>query len=560
MTGSAAGVKPVPQLFSAPGVGAKTEGALQIPRPSKTPSRDVDRRRRGEEAWIPASPPASPLDWPMSKRITRVLPFVATGILGEASGLLPPGIRNQSAYLASVGILVVLCAVVIVLGMLGQRAANLMAAILLYLASWTFLGLAEGGPGNGLLVLALLPVLWVASFESAWTSAVTVLAMSAAVAAEVIVDSASVAVDLRRWGFVTVLALLATFTVRYLRRQTRSAVVDRDELLREDAVLAAADLELLGLRRTEDVIAVACRAAAGIASPSGGVPRWATYLRIDKGVVSIVDGYNAAGEIKPSTWRLLDHPYIATVLHRGEPMAGPLDPELLGESLSDLARDTGVTHGAWIPVAPNGKIDGVLSVLGRGTPVSPHLLGELAQLGRSVEPALANARLNELVEEASLTDPLTHLLNRRGLMRAVTTLTPGRSFAVLSADVDGLKLVNDTEGHAAGDVLICTVAAALSTSARALDVCARVGGDEFVVVLGDGDAATAQMVASRVFAKLHQVSAGLPRPKLSMGIAVGGPPDTYEAISRLADLAMYVAKRKGGNRAELRSRVGAAVA
>jgi diguanylate cyclase (GGDEF)-like protein len=459
----------------------------------------------------------------------------------------------------SIGLLA-LCGVVIVVGVRGARTPYRISAILLYIASWTFLGLAEGGPGNGLLVVALLPVLWAASFESGWTSMVTGVAMSMAVGLEVMVDSSPLAIDLRRWVFATGLALLVTFTIRNLRRHMLAVRADRDELLREDDVLAATELELLGLRRPEEVIAVACRSAAGIASPSGGLPRWATYLRIDNDLVSIVDGYDAAGETKPSTWRILDHPYIATVLHRGEPMAGPLDAELLGETLREFARDTGVTHGAWVPVVLNGKIDGILSVVGRGAQVSSHLLGVLAQLGRILELALANARINERVEEESLTDPLTHLLNRRGLMRAVAMLTRGRSFAVLSADLDGLKLVNDTQGHAAGDVLICTVASALSTSARALDVCARVGGDEFVVLLRDGDDAAAQMVAGRVFAKLHQANPGLRRPGLSLGIASGGPLDTYDSISRLADLAMYVAKRKGGNRAELRPRVDAAVA
>jgi diguanylate cyclase (GGDEF)-like protein len=549
----------LPQTSSTRGIGADTKDALLKPPPAINLGRIAERRRSIDTAQAPVPTPTSITARQTRQWMTKLLPFVATALLGEASGFLPPGPRNLPDYLISVGLLA-LCAAVIVLARRGSRATYRMSAILLYLASWTFLGLAEGGPGNGLLVVALLPVLWAASFESGWTSVVTGFAMSMAVGVEVIVDSSPLAIDVRRWVFATALALLVTFTIRNLREHMLAARADRDELLREGAVLAAAEHELLGLRHPEEMIAVACRVAAGIASPLGGLPRWATYLRIDNGLVSIVDGYDAAGETKPSTWRILDHPYIATVLHRGEPMAGPLDAELLGETLRDFARDTGVTHGAWIPVAPNGKIDGILSVVGRGAPVSPHLLGVLAQLGRILEPALANARINELVEEESLTDPLTLLLNRRGLMRAVTTLTGGRSFAVLSADLDGLKLVNDTQGHAAGDALICTVASALSASARALDVCARVGGDEFVVLLRDGDDAAAQMVAGRVFAKLHQASPGQCGPELSVGIASGGPLDTYEAISRLADLAMYVAKRKGGNRAELRPRVDAASA
>ncbi len=133
-------------------------------------------------------------------------------------------------------------------------------------------------------------------------------------------------------------------------------------------------------------------------------------------------------------------------------------------------------------------------------------------------------------------DPLTGLLNRRGL--ALTTVSTvasadrrGTPLAVVCADLDGLKAVNDRWGHAAGDERIVAAAHALRSAARATDHVARVGGDEFVVVLSGSDRAAATSYVARV--------RGLTTaPPMSMGVAVREPGGaTLDELFLHADVA-----------------------
>jgi diguanylate cyclase (GGDEF)-like protein len=525
-------------------------GRTQLQQGISTLPPGADRRRRHGSAPSLDPAGASPQRWSTRARILRVSPFAAVAILAECSGLLPPGPRNLAEYLSSVGVLSV-GALIVGIGIPRDRRLTRVAGLLLALASWTLLTLAEGGPGNGLLVVALVPVMWAASFEEPWVACLTLLAMCAAVAVEMILDPGPTAVDIRRLAFVMIVAVFSTASVHATRRHLVATIAERDELLRGSGLLEAADRELLEMRLPADVLAAACRIAGRIASPPGAAGRRATYLRVANGVVRIDAGTDSDEKLPAMTWPLVDHPYLSTVLLRHKPMAGALYPELLGPTLREYARATGVTHGAWIPVAPNGTLDGVLAVMGKGAPVSDHVLGELTGLGRVLALALANAYTNERVEEEALTDPLTGLLNRRGLTRSLAERTRGRQVAVLSLDVDGLKWVNDSAGHAAGDALICAVAQALSTSVRAEDILARVGGDEFVACLVGATAATADSAASRVFAQLGSAESSGFTPRVSVGIAIGGPLDGFDTIAPLADTAMYVAKQHGGNQVQV---------
>jgi diguanylate cyclase (GGDEF)-like protein len=154
----------------------------------------------------------------------------------------------------------------------------------------------------------------------------------------------------------------------------------------------------------------------------------------------------------------------------------------------------------------------------------------------------------------AVTDDLTGLSNRRHLFRVLDsfftesddTLTPGRSLAFLFIDLNHFKEVNDSFGHPAGDELLRQVGARLSSSLRESDLLVRIGGDEFAVVLIDGDAAYAQAVAQRVTASLAEpfvlevVSASI---SASIGIAMAPADATYGAgLVWCADVAMYRAK------------------
>ncbi len=161
----------------------------------------------------------------------------------------------------------------------------------------------------------------------------------------------------------------------------------------------------------------------------------------------------------------------------------------------------------------------------------------------------------------SFHDPLTTLPNRTLLLdRMEKALARAsrvdRPFAVLFIDVDNFKQINDTLGHSAGDHLLISVAAVFETSKRASDTAARIGGDEFVILLEDmRDPIEATLVAKRIMDALAVPFVFGEREvtvTVSIGIAVSTSPlDRPEEMLHNADVAMYRAKHRGKNRIEI---------
>jgi diguanylate cyclase (GGDEF)-like protein len=155
-------------------------------------------------------------------------------------------------------------------------------------------------------------------------------------------------------------------------------------------------------------------------------------------------------------------------------------------------------------------------------------------------------------------DPLTDLLNRRRFEETLTLeLARAERYhshgAVLCLDVDGFKTVNDSGGHAAGDALIVSIGAALSHRLRSTDVAARLGGDEFAVLLPETGRDQARIAAQQLLDAVRNCSAMLDGNAVhvtgSIGIAVfEAPTDRAEDVLVHADLAMYEAKARGGDR------------
>lgn len=158
----------------------------------------------------------------------------------------------------------------------------------------------------------------------------------------------------------------------------------------------------------------------------------------------------------------------------------------------------------------------------------------------------AGYRGNERARRLSLTDALTQLANRRAFEERVTIALERReAFTLAYVDLDRFKPINDRLGHAAGDAALCDVAATLRTGARQVDLVARVGGDEFALLLLGSDETQARMVMERVFADAAERKLPV---GLSIGIASHRDGRTHQAIIEAADSAMYRAKQAGGNR------------
>ncbi len=161
--------------------------------------------------------------------------------------------------------------------------------------------------------------------------------------------------------------------------------------------------------------------------------------------------------------------------------------------------------------------------------------------------------LTRLAGEARI-DRLTGLLNRRGFEeRASLELAharrSGHSIAIAAFDIDHFKQINDEWGHQTGDLVLARVGAALATLSREVDVTARVGGEEFVVLLPAGDSADADAFTERIRLTLAAGGAsGLPAVRVSAGVAVAVAPGSIEPLLRRADHALYAAKRAGRDR------------
>lgn len=208
---------------------------------------------------------------------------------------------------------------------------------------------------------------------------------------------------------------------------------------------------------------------------------------------------------------------------------------LLGQVLTD--------HFAGLAVTATGGIVLFLLVLSR-----------MAGLVRFLDRTLASRQaLEQELEHLVRHDPLTGLANRRLLTERLAKSTSNAAqMALLYVDLDDFKGVNDRFGHATGDALLVAVAHRLNGCVRDTDTVARIGGDEFAVLLCDADRLRAEDVAARI---LHSLRDPITLPDTptasihaSLGIALAEPLEPPEHLLQHADQAMYQAKTSGKNR------------
>jgi diguanylate cyclase (GGDEF)-like protein len=176
------------------------------------------------------------------------------------------------------------------------------------------------------------------------------------------------------------------------------------------------------------------------------------------------------------------------------------------------------------------------------------LLDEIASLRARVEGL--EAKCVEL-DQLAHCDPLVPLVNRRGLYRELETIIArhdrhGTPAAMLFIDLDGLKVINDCFGHEAGDAALIHVAEQLLSGVRTNDCVARIGGDEFCVLLDHADEASAIETAERLVnlvAGDDFLFDGKPMPlSVAIGLTLVERGDSPGAILARADQAMYRVK------------------
>lgn len=223
------------------------------------------------------------------------------------------------------------------------------------------------------------------------------------------------------------------------------------------------------------------------------------------------------------------------------------------------------TADSWLtfalPMYAHGLITGLLLVMLLSARLSAiHRLAHQAELDLAMTQRTLEIEhsLKEQAEEQARTDYLTGLLNRRHFVElAERELDRAeryqRPLTLLMVDIDHFKLVNDTRGHATGDLVLQEVARLIRAAVRSVDIVGRIGGEEFAAVLPEIDEASALDVAQRLRELVEEASIAVPegvpvKVTISIGIAhLRGRNANLDTLLSEADAAMYSAKESGRN-------------
>ncbi|MFN7915673.1 MAG: diguanylate cyclase [Vicinamibacterales bacterium] len=246
----------------------------------------------------------------------------------------------------------------------------------------------------------------------------------------------------------------------------------------------------------------------------------------------------------------VESPYGCMAVRRGNPISFETSDALNACSrLRD--RECGAVSAVCVPLSFMGRALGVLHATGRAwEPPSAQIVSQLTTLGILAGSRIGTVRAFERTQVQASTDVLTGLLNRRSVESRVRKLAPGRPYAVLLADLDHFKRLNDTHGHEAGDQALKVFADVLRRSLREGDIIGRWGGEEFLVVLDGRDALFGFEVVDRIRGNLSAACQikGIPTVTASFGIADSTMATTFDQQVRIADDALYQSKEAGRDR------------
>ncbi len=412
-------------------------------------------------------------------------------------------------------------------------------ASLAYMAAVGMLRGSAGGIYSGVDALALIPVFYTALYSPHRRHLYVLLG---ALALFYLLGAAIGGVtahpgDLYREALLTfaVSAIVGLTTQNLVARIRRQA----EDSGRRERMLQQVGLAVSRLFDSDDPRSEACDAARTVSGASAAI----LFERTDSG--DVVSTATAGMDVGPVTFPAAAVHPLHTAFATGLPRL-----------ISGLVEACSVYPELWeacggpesILYQPVVRGDDVIGVLAVGWPTAMRASGARATVVALLahEAGLAISRADEIsaLARTAQTDPLTGLPNRRAWdERLAHAAEAGEAVTIAMLDLDNFKRFNDTFGHPAGDRLLKATAAAWRDALRTEDLVARLGGEEFGVLLFDCDRPAALQVTERL---RELVADG---QTCSVGIAVRQPDEPIDTVLARADAALYHAKSTGRDRA-----------
>lgn len=233
-------------------------------------------------------------------------------------------------------------------------------------------------------------------------------------------------------------------------------------------------------------------------------------------------------------------------------------PDLDAETVKKVISNQPVKSVIVIPLITQNKEFGWFCVFSAREELAGTEMDFLGLFAKQIEMAITIADLFQAVRDQAVTDALTGLYNRRYFEEALEkevqrAKRQQQPFSIIGIDLDFLKKINDTHGHFYGDLAIKTIADVLKANARSVDVPARIGGEEFDVLLPGISSEGAMIAAERIRSAIEKTEIDtIGHITGSLGVATYFEhTDNVEELLELTDQAMYTSKREGRNRVTL---------
>lgn len=478
----------------------------------------------------------------------RVAPFAAVAAIGLAGAAIPPQPELAAFLAAATGLCVV---VVAAFALPWERLPRFLdsAPPLGFIFVVAVLRDGAGGADSGYASLYLLPVLWLALYGSAREVSISVIGVSIAIIAPMVLVGGDEyqSSEWRREAIMTAVAAIVGW-VTYRN-------VDQLRVHRSEAELVQrTSRELIQVLSEERIVDVILEAVVMLTGASRKV-RFSQFLEVGSdGWVEIRGHRGTPDEIGQFRYRLDRHPYLPAVIANREVVVGEMSVALARDLHAvSTAGGSGVA-GLFVPTVDDGVVRGVVVVVGDARAIRPRTIERIVTVANIGSLALAHSEAhsqliaeNVTLLEVSETDALTGVANRRAWESRLAALEAtasrgGGSVDVGVIDLDFFKQYNDSNGHGAGDQLLKSAAEAWSGVLRRGDLLARIGGEEFAFAVVDAQ----EMETGRLAERLRLAVPG--GSTCSIGVARHRPGETIAETVARADVALYAAKADGRNR------------